>query len=284
MRPDVNGTVSGAATARELARRTTAVAVGSGKGGVGTSTVAALLASTVAADGHNVLLVDAGQRLGALHHLFGLETTASLSALRGGQRDAGSLVVPVSSHLSLIATSAADRDLSSAERRVLMRRVAELFSSYTLVVVDAGSSADSLLSACRDGASRLLAVSAADRISLIATYALVKLVDEHAPDLRVDVVANRMDQQAADRVHEHLNAAAVRFLHRTVPFGGVIPDDPDFGRALAAGLGADQAALGSSAAAAVRAIGEQLLYDEVAPAASLAGVSPPPFLRLLRKG
>jgi MinD-like ATPase involved in chromosome partitioning or flagellar assembly len=233
----------------------------------------------MAADGHRVLLVDAGQRLGALHHLFGLEPAASLATLRGGHREARDLVLPVSHRLSFIATSVADRDLASTERRLLMRRVSALFGDYALVVVDAGSSADSLLSACRDGAARLLAVSAADRISLIATYALVKLLHEHLPDLRVDVIANRMDQEAADRVHEHLNAAALRFLQRTVPFAGLIPDDPQFGRVLAAGLGADQAALGSPAAAAVRAIGEQILFVEGTPPTAASA----PFLRLLRK-
>jgi MinD-like ATPase involved in chromosome partitioning or flagellar assembly len=158
-----------------------------------------------------------------------------------------------------------------------MRRVRSLYDEYALVVVDAGSSAESLVAACVDGASRLLAVTAEDRISLVATYALVKLLHERANGVRVDIVANRVSDESADRLHDYLNAASVRFLSRTVPFAGTIPEDPDFGSALAAGLGTAEAVLGSNAAVAVRAIGERLLADSVAPSTTS-------LHRLLRKG
>jgi len=251
------------------------VAVGSGKGGVGTSTIAALLAATMAEQGHRVLLVDAGQRLGGLHHLLGVEPAGSLGQLRGG-REPHDLLVPVAERLSLFPASLDEAELRPTERRLLMRRVAALFDGFELVVIDAGSSAESLVAACADGATRLLAVTAGDRISLVATYALVKLLHERAPCVRVDVVANRVSDDGADRLHEYLNGASVRFLSRTVPFAGAIPDDPDFGSALAAGLGTAEASLGSTAAVAVRAIGERLLTEASAP--------PTSTLRLLRKG
>jgi len=251
------------------------VAVGSGKGGVGTSTIAALLAATMAEQGHRVLLVDAGQRLGGLHHLLGVEPTGSLGQLRG-QREPQELLVPVADRLSLFPASTEEGEIRPAERRLLMRRVLSLYDAFELVVVDAGSSAESLVAACADGASRLLAVTAGDRVSLVATYALVKLLHERAAGVRVDVVANRVTGDAADRLHEYLNGASVRFLSRTVPYAGAIPDDPDFGSALAAGLGTAEASLGSTAAQAVRAIGERILAESAAPPSSMH--------RLLRKG
>lgn len=256
-------------------RGTAIVAVGSGKGGVGTSTIAALMAATMAEQGQRVLLVDAGQRLGGLHHLLGVEPTGSLGQLRGG-REPHDLLVPVAERLALFPATLDEAELRPTERRLLMRRVAALFDGFELVVIDAGSSAESLVAACADGATRLLAVTAGDRISLVATYALVKLLHERAPGVRVDVVANRVTDDGADRLHEYLNGASVRFLSRTVPFAGAIPDDPDFGSALAAGLGTAEASLGSTAAVAVRAIGERLLAEASAP--------PTSTLRLLRKG
>jgi flagellar biosynthesis protein FlhG len=244
--------------------KTAVVAVGSGKGGVGTSTVAALLATTMAELGRRVLLVDAGQRLGGLHHLLGVEPRASLGQLRG-EREAHELLVPVAERLSLFPASVGDEELRPTERRLLMRRVVSLYNGYELVVVDAGSSAESLVTACNDGASRLLAVTAGDRVSLVATYAVVKLLHERAPDVRVDIVANRVDDDAADKLHEYLNGASVRFLSRTVPYAGSIPDDPDFASALAAGLGTDEAALGSTAAQAVRTLGERILAEHTMP-------------------
>ena len=255
--------------------RPSVVAVGSGKGGVGTSTIAALLATTMAEQGHRVLLVDAGQRLGGLHHLLGVEPNGSLGQLRG-EREPHDLLIPVAERLSLFPASADESALRSTERRLLMRRVMSLYQNFELVVVDAGSSAESLVNACTDGATRLLAVTAGDRVSLVATYALVKLLHERAASVRVDIVANRVTEESADKLHEYLNGASVRFLSRTVPFAGAVPEDLDFGSALAAGLGTDEASLGSTAALAVRAIGERILADAAAPTPSLH--------RLLRKG
>lgn len=260
---------------RDAGTRTPVVAVGSGKGGVGTSTIAALLAATMAEQGRRVLLVDAGERIGGLHHLLGVEPRGSLGELRGA-REPHQLLVPVADRLSLFPAAVDDPALRPTERRLLMRRVASLHADVDLVVVDAGSSAESLVTACADGVSRLLAVTAGDRISLIATYAVVKLLHERLPDVRVDVIANRVDEQSADRLHEYLNGASVRFLSRTTPFAGAVPDDPDFGSALAAGLGTAEASLGSTAALAVRAIGERILTESVE--------APPSMHRLLRKG
>jgi flagellar biosynthesis protein FlhG len=255
------------------------VAVGSGKGGVGTTTVSVLLGAAVAAAGHEVLLVDGSDRLGSLHVIFGIEPLHSLERLRGGNAEPDSLLVPVAQNLTLLPAPPAgsEDDLTRAERRALQRRVTSLYPNFKLVIIDAGASAEALLTAC-ESASRLLAVTAADRISLVSTYALVKLLHQRTPDVRIDIIGNRVDEIAAARAHEYLNAATVRFLSRTIPFAGVIPDDPDFGSALAAGLGAHEAAHGSTAAASLRDLGERLIAELVE---DQTNTTP---LRLLRKG
>ena len=55
----------------------------SGKGGVGTSTMAALMAVGLARRGEQVLLIDGSQ--GWLHMLFGITETRGLSAVRAGR-------------------------------------------------------------------------------------------------------------------------------------------------------------------------------------------------------
>jgi flagellar biosynthesis protein FlhG len=249
------------------------VAVGAGKGGVGTSTVTALLACTAASSGSRVLLVDLAPHFGGLAALLDVETTRTLADLKGGKCAPADLATPVTDHLSLINAGRVPELLSETEHQLMLRRLAESIGGFDLVLIDAGASAASLRSAVRFGATRALTVTTHDRISLTATYAVLKLLHEQSPDLRVDVVANRVSDDDAMRLHEYLNAASVRFLARTLPFGGSIPDDPDFARAVAS-LGADEAALGSPAAQVVRTLGEQLLADAVSP----------PFLRLLRQG
>lgn len=248
------------------------VAVGAGKGGVGTSTVTALLACTAAAAGSRVLLVDLAPHFGGLAALLDVRPGYTLADVKAGL-PAEALAVAVTPSLSLINAARVPDQLSDTEHQLMLRRLAASVGAYDLVLIDAGASAASLRSAVRFGATRALTVTTHDRISLTATYAVLKLLHEQAPELRVDVIANRVSDTDASRLHEYLNAASVRFLARTVPFGGSIPDDPAFARTVAT-LGADEAAHGSPAFQVVRTLGEQLLADTGAP----------PFLRLLRQG
>ena len=61
-----------------MRRRIDCLLVASGKGGVGTSIIAALMALTAAERGKRVLLIDACESGGSLHHLFGVRPTHSL--------------------------------------------------------------------------------------------------------------------------------------------------------------------------------------------------------------
>jgi flagellar biosynthesis protein FlhG len=231
------------------------IVVGAGKGGVGTSTVAALLASAMS-DQHDVLLVETGHQLGVVHHMLGLEPARTLDDLRAGRAEPEELLMPVADGLTLLSahTPPTAEVFGAAERKLLFRRASSLYERFQLVVIDAGSTVDSIVSACADS-GRFLAVTAPDRIAVISTYALIKLLHLRCPDVSLEVVANRCDEDVALRTMDSLTEACSRFLGRPVSFAGAVPDDPNFAHALAAGLSAVDAAAGSPAADALRTIG-----------------------------
>jgi flagellar biosynthesis protein FlhG len=234
------------------------IVVGAGKGGVGTSTVAALLAAAMS-DTRSVLLVEAGHQLGIVHHMLGVEPSFTLDDLRAGHAEPEQLLVPVAEGLTLLSAHApptADA-LTAAERKLLFRRATTLYERFQLVVVDAGSTVDSIVTSCAEG-TRFLAVTAPDRIAVISTYALIKLLHLRCPNVALEVVANRCEEDAAARTVDSLTEACERFLGRPVDFAGVVPDDSNFAHALAAGLSAVEAAAGSPAADALRAIGSRI--------------------------
>jgi MinD-like ATPase involved in chromosome partitioning or flagellar assembly len=128
-------------------------------------------------------------------------------------------------------------------------------------VIDAGSTVDSIITACADG-TRFLAVTAPDRIAVVSTYALIKLLHLRCPDIALEVVANRCDEEVALRTVDALTEACEKFLGRAVDFAGAVPDDPNFTNALTGGLSAVDAAAGSPAADALRAIGSRSAFTE----------------------
>ena len=69
------------------ASSSTAVVLGSGKGGVGKSVLAVLLANALARQGRRVLLLDGSQNQGNLHILLGVRPAAPLTALLDGEAE-----------------------------------------------------------------------------------------------------------------------------------------------------------------------------------------------------
>lgn len=269
---------------------TTVVVVGSGKGGTGTSVVAAMLALSAAAMGRRVLLADLDEHVGPQRFLLGVAPAHGLGALRRGVAPEA-LLVPVSATLSLLpggpadAHDAQDTPLAPAERRALLRRAASCFAQHELVVVDAGSRLDGVRAGLEtaqaaaqaaDGnlAVRLLVVTGSDPIALAASYALVKSVASgvagdasDSPSLPVDVLASRLDDDEARHAFEHLDAAARQFLQQPLRFVGCVPDDASLAVALRAGMPLQDAATGSPAAVAMQSVATTLAAPSPATAA-----------------
>lgn len=235
-----------------------AVVVAGGKGGVGTSLCAALLALGGSL-GARVLLVDASAGFGTLSLLFDLDGGAGLAGLRGGGRAVEECVLPVTDTLSLLPAGSGDEPLPAAERQALLRRVSSLYPRYDLVVLDAGARLDAVLAACTAGAARLLAVTTPERIALTATYALAKVAAERFPALQVELLVNRADIDEARPAAEQLGAATRHFLRRAVAPAGVVPEDPSLRAAIDAGMHLCDAAVGSPAATTLEEISSTML-------------------------
>lgn len=234
--------------------------LGSGKGGVGTSTLSALVALVAAAQDRRVLLVDADAGLGSLPMLLGAGTPPGLGALRGSGVDPQELLIPVAETLTLLPGGGTDQ-LTQAERQLLFRRSASLYPRFDLVVVDGGSRLDSVLAACGAGVARVLTVTTADRIAVAATYALIKVLGERFSDTPVDLIINREDADTARQVTAEISAATRHFLRREVRCCGAIPDDHSLRAALQAGLTLQEAAADSPIATAVQQINSTLLQQ-----------------------
>ncbi len=223
--------VAGTGRGAQIEPRPGVVVVGAGKGGVGTSTIAALAAMAGAERGLRVLLVDADENVGAQALLFGLPPAGpGIGALRGGDVTPDELLVKVAPGLILLPGGGGE-DLGTtasgvAHRRVLLARVSSLFDGFDMVVLDGGSRLESVLAACRTGAERLLAVTAPDRIALAAGYALFKVVRARFPGLPVEVVVNRATTSQGGDVFNVVRDAAAVFLETPVGFTGAVPSDP----------------------------------------------------------
>lgn len=211
------------------------VVVGSGKGGSGTSTVAALLGIACSAEGHRTLLVDGDELVGTLHRLLAFDPPHGLGDLHGGAFAPADCVHDFGNELSVLPGgpgtnargSRPTHVFSAGERRTLFRRVSQLYGDYDVVIVDAGSRLDAVLTAGAAGARRFIAVGGDGTVAIASSYALVKAINQKWPSTPVDVIVNREDDRRGRHVFDQLQDASSRFLNRNLEFAGTIPEDGD---------------------------------------------------------
>lgn len=202
-------------------RRVPHVAViAGGKGGVGASTVAALVAGGAARAGHATLLVDASAGNAPLATLLGVEPAHEPREV---------------AHRLALAGVAAPHEISPAERRAALRRLSAHYPAYELVVIDAGATCDGVSSAIAAGAGRLVALTTDERLSLAATYALVKFAIERFERMPITVLVNRCAPADAGAAFGHVATAVEQFLTAAITPAGSVPDDDALGAAVEAG-------------------------------------------------
>ena len=204
------------------------VVVAGGKGGVGVTTASALLAFGAAASGRNTLLVDATPSGTQQSDLL------SLSEPQDSEERNAPDFRRITPRLTLAELPEA-ASLTIAERRSLLRRVAAHYDQYDFVVVDAGSTAEHVTAALGTGSGRLLAVSANDRLSIVATYALVKYVLDRFGTLATSVLINRCEPAQGSDAFARIAEGVNEFLGYNIAPAGTLPEDESIRTAAEAG-------------------------------------------------
>jgi flagellar biosynthesis protein FlhG len=230
--------------------------VGSGKGGVGKSVVAIVLAKALADLGRRVLLFEGDQNLATLHLVLGVRPTGRLASLIDG--DEGSptdLLTPVGERLWLLpGDSGAEAlyALGPVERARLHHRLSALYDGFDAIVIDAAAGLESVVRVATMRATRLLVVTVPEPVALTDAYALIKIVSWQVPELGIDVLVNRTKNDAeGTTTFDRLRTAAERFLRRPLHYLGAVPEDDAVGAAM---RGQPPLLLGAEAGPAVRAL------------------------------
>lgn len=218
----------------EPARQCPVVAITSGKGGVGKTTVSVSLAIALARSGARVVLLDADLGLANADLLCGLTPTTRLDAAiahsrHGMARSLADLALPAPGGFRLVpgaAGVASVADLSIHQRDRLIASLTELTNNCDILLVDTGAGLGDAVTSFVRAADVALIVTTPEPTSLADGYAMLKCLrtGEHP---RLAVFMNQAaSHEEGDAASRRLLATCGRFLKVTPTLVGTCTSDP----------------------------------------------------------
>jgi flagellar biosynthesis protein FlhG len=207
----------------------TRIAVTSGKGGVGKTTVSVNLAVALSRLGHQVGLVDADFALGNVDVVLGLAPDHHLGSVLVGARSVSEIMIEGPSGIRVVPAGSGVRALSSLDNGKwtrLAHAMDEAGQSLDFLLFDTATGiADNVLDVI-GLADYVLVTTTFEPSAVVDAYAVIKLVSASAPGKAIGVLVNAArDPEEAHVVYRQISTATERFLNRTVRFDGYVLDD-----------------------------------------------------------
>jgi len=239
------------------------IAIASGKGGVGKSTIALNTAIALNDLGKSVLLIDADHNMGNLHILMGAVPQFGLADVLRGERDIEDVILHPQPRLSFLPGNSGDFNyppMTESKMRNFIHDVKALETEYDYVLIDLSAGlSGKILAACLE-ANEAIIVTNDQPTAVMDAYAVIKMIVLQQPHHAVSVVMSGAESPiAADDAMRKLEIAVEHFLHRKIQCLGTIPFDKNLPRAVQAQVPLMRIYPSSAAALNVAAIARQVI-------------------------
>ena len=214
-------------------RRGITIGITSGKGGVGKTSVAVNVAASLAALGYRVGVLDADFALGNVDVMLGLTPGAHVGAVLAGDCTVGSVLIQGPGGIRVVPAGSGIRALTALTPDQWLRLGHLIASAATeldfLLIDTAPGIGDTVIDLARL-IDRLVIVTTHEPTAVVDAYAMAKLLTAAAPHREIGVVVNATrDADEGQTVFRQLDAAAQRFLKRSLRYDGYVVRDPQVG-------------------------------------------------------
>jgi flagellar biosynthesis protein FlhG len=212
------------------------IAVTGGKGGVGKTSVAVNLATTLASTGRRVMLLDGDLGLANVDVFLGLSPRHTMAHVLSGERTLEEIVLesPHGIHVVPGASGVAElANLSAAAHLGLVQAFSALSTRLDTLIVDTSAGIAHSVVQFAQAAQHVLLVVCDEPASMTDAYALMKVPSRNHGVTKFNVLADmvRVPGEGA-ALFEKLQRVTGRFLDVTLDCVGEIPEDPDLKRAI----------------------------------------------------
>ncbi|MFZ5814013.1 MAG: MinD/ParA family protein [Bacillota bacterium] len=217
-------------TTGERMRRTRAIAVTSGKGGVGKTNVSINLAQALILGGKEVLLMDVDLGLANADILLGTVPPYHLGHFLRGEKDILQVIHRTPSKLKLIAGGSGLVELGSLtplQLQPVLRALKRLEGEADYLILDTGAGLGDVVMEFVLAADEVLVVTTPEPTSMADAYTTIKALYYKNPKASIKLIVNQAERpEDGPAVAERIGTTARDFLGLQVEHLGTIPRDP----------------------------------------------------------
>jgi flagellar biosynthesis protein FlhG len=240
-----------------------AIAVASGKGGVGKSSVVANLAVALGRRGTRVIVIDADLGLANLDTLLGVNPRATIRHVLRGERTIRDVLVEGPAGIQIVPAASGFEEMTQLtleQRLLLLEQVDSLEGAFDVLLLDTGAGISPNVLFFAMAAQETMVVLTPEPTALTDAYALIKVLSSRYAERSFAVLVNMARSEwEAKKTFTHLTRVAERFLHVSLRYAGHVPYDPEVPEAVRRQQAVCELAPAAPASRAFDGLAERLL-------------------------